>query len=133
MTIQGGNISGIDAALTCFANATGELPALVMRNVAVTVSAGQPGIQLQGPGSYDLGTSYSPGGNTFDVTTGTAVSAAYPGVTLTASGNTWMEGVQGASASGQMVVGTSLTGPLSCPTTGGCNFNLGGATDSITF
>lgn len=140
LTMHGGSIAGTDnPAVACSSSTTGELPALVMRDVTVTVPAGGPGLLLEGPGAYDLGTSYSPGGNTFSTggnafsATRGAIAATSAGITLTASGNTWIAGVQGANASGQMVAGTSVTGPLACPVNTACNFNLAGATDSITF
>ena len=61
------------------------------------------------------------------------IQVGAPNVTMTAAGNTWIPGSQGADASGHMVSGTSLFGPLFCGSTAGCNFDLPDATDSITF
>ena len=132
LTMNGGSTS---ESVLCEPNSTGQLPALVMRNVTVAASTD---IVLNGPGAYDLGNSYSPGGNTFSLdgpTEGFVIQVGAPDVTMTAAGNTWIPGLQGADASGHTVSGTSLAGPLSCPTVSapGCNFYLPGATDSITF
>jgi len=132
LTMKGGSIS---QSVTCEAITTGQLPALVMRNVTVAASTD---IVLNGPGAYDLGSNGSPGGNTFSLdspTEGFVIQVGAPDITMTAAGNTWIPGSQGADASGHMVSGTSLTGPLSCPTVSapGCNFYLAEATDSITF
>lgn len=101
---------------------------LLLRGTALQ-SAGD-GVVLQGDAasSFDLGTSASPGGNTFagiGGSHGVRVSVA-AGVTVLASGNTWSANVQGASGAGQYSTASSVcNGTNPCEVTSGLGANFG--------
>lgn len=117
---------------------------LKLRNVAVTNnrnttvdgntnSAGNSGVTLAGTAAsvFDLGTTVSPGGNTFtgndtgSETTGINVRAA-AGVVVSAVGNTFAAGMQGADAQGKYVIGTAPCAASPCLVTsgGGGNYRV---------
>ena len=91
---------------------------------------GNSGITMRGSAAstYDLGTAASPGNNviqgntTGSQTTGLLVDVA-AGVTVSAVGNTFAAGVQGANAQGQYQLGTAPCGASSCNLTTGAGAN----------
>ena len=78
--------------------------------------------------TYDLGTAASPGNNviqgntTGSQTTGLLVDVA-AGVTVSAVGNTFAAGVQGANALGKYQLGTAPCSASSCNLTSGAGAN----------
>ena len=91
---------------------------------------GNSGITMRGSAAstYDLGTAASPGNNviqgntTGSQTTGLFVDVA-AGVTVSAVGNTFAAGVQGANAQGQYQLGTAPCSASSCNLTSGAGAN----------
>ncbi len=78
--------------------------------------------------AFDLGTAASPGGNTITgnttggVTTGLSVKPS-AGVIVSAVGNTFAAGVQGANPSGQYVLGSPPCGATACDLSSGTGEN----------
>jgi len=100
-----------------------------MRNSTATGNGASGGVLLNVT-TADLGTTASPGGNTFSGNVGAAVrSIAAAGTTVNAVGNTWeastpaTTGVPATDAQGKYPSGTTVTGPK----THGKNFQLDNA------
>ena len=76
--------------------------ALTLRGSTVSNNGAEGGVTLYGILNADLGTSASPGGNTFTGNIGPQInSVAAAGQTVNAVGNTWTPNVQGADANGR--------------------------------
>jgi len=92
------------------------------------ISSNGYGIQTYDPTglmTLDLGTAALPGGNTITASTTTGIKlVTAPLQIVSASGNTWNAGVQGADASGHYAAGASATGPVAT----GTNYQLTSAT-----
>ncbi len=76
--------------------------------------------------SFDLGMAVRPGGNSFvAASAGTGlVVKTHSSVTVTAVGNTWAAGAQGADATGQYKFGTAPCGANSCTVSTGSGQNF---------
>ena len=99
--------------------------ALIMRGCTVTGNGG--GIDIYDNGRADLGTEASAGNNVLQSTTSVALSLdGTLGATLvTAVGNTWNPGKQGADENGRY--GTIATISVPVPVVGGNNYALSGS------
>jgi hypothetical protein len=99
--------------------------ALIMRGCTVTGNGG--GIDIYDNGRADLGTEASAGNNVLQSTTSVALSLdGTLGATLvTAVGNTWNPGKQGADENGRY--GTIATISVLVPVVGGNNYALSGS------
>ena len=120
-----------------------------LRNVAVinnaslstgnTNTADNSGITLAGTAasSYDLGTLASPGGNVFtgnttgNQTGGINVRVA-PGVVVSAAGNTFIAGTQGANGAGKYVLGSAPCSASTCNLTSGAGANYRVTSGALT-
>jgi hypothetical protein len=72
--------------------------------------------------SFNLGTAASPGTNTFTAPTA-ATGVVVKAGSVSAVGNTWAAGLQGANASGQYVLGSAPCSASSCAVTSGTGVN----------
>ena len=98
---------------------------LKVRNTSVSLNR-EVGIVASGSG-IDLGTSTSPGGNTFYGNASTGLELQTAAFTVPALGNTWMSSQQGTDISGHFASGTTLAYPAS-----GVNMKLSVAGQSVT-
>jgi hypothetical protein len=94
--------------------------ALKLRGSTVSNNGAEGGVTLYGILDVDLGTSASPGGNTFTGNAGPQInSVAAAGQTVNAVGNTWTPNVQGADANGRYSLPPAFAPvPKAGPTTG---------------
>lgn len=86
---------------------------LTMRNTKVSGNR-QDGIRIAGALHADLGTAASPGGNIIQGNTaaGLEVGVDNGQPDITAAGNTWNAGIQGADADGRYILVETLSGPI---------------------
>jgi hypothetical protein len=80
-------------------------------------------IQLENAAVADLGTTTSPGNNTFRPSQGVGLEIIGGGAPVDAVGNTWKPSAQGADAQGHYAPGTSVQGPIAGASTD--NFTVG--------
>lgn len=96
---------------------------LTMRNSKVSGNR-QDGVRISGALHADLGTAASPGGNIIQGNTaaGLDVKVDNGPPDITAAGNTWNAGIQGADADGRYILVETLGGPIAASP--GNNFAL---------
>jgi Protein of unknown function (DUF1565) len=122
--LQAGTLGGLGQVAGGIALAyAGAANQLTLRSATLASNAGN-GITLAGTATTtgDLGTTASPGGNTFSgVPVGAGLSAfdVTAVIGATAVGNTWMPSTQGSDSSGHYTTATVITGPAS-----GLNVNV---------
>ena len=92
-------------------------------------AGGLYGVSISGAGTYDFGTSASPGNNTFNPSAreGAGLNISYDGLAVQSAGNTWVPNEQGADANGKMPANT-LWGPV-----GGKNVSISTAGSNVSF
>lgn len=102
---------------------------LRLRSSTVSGNGQEGGVVLRGSaiaGTFDLGTSASPGGNTFVGNTGPGLNSVVDaGVTVHAVGNTWKASTQGADANGRYSTAPAYAPVIKSGATAGANFNIG--------
>ncbi|HSS02304.1 MAG TPA: DUF1565 domain-containing protein [Kofleriaceae bacterium] len=92
---------------------TDQRAAVTMRNSRILDSI-QDGLELEGPGSVDLGTADNPGSNTFTSTpaVGLRIRGQIGATQINAIGNRWTPDVQGADALGLYPARQTVVGPI---------------------
>ncbi len=99
--------------------------ALTLRGSTVSNNGAEGGLALYGNPSVDLGTSASPGGNTFTGNSGPQIySVVGAGQTVNAVGNTWTPNVQGADATGRYSLPPAFAPVPKAGPTNGANYQI---------
>ena len=99
--------------------------ALTLRNSVVSNNGAEGGLTLYADVTTDLGTTASPGGNTFTGNTGPQLnSIVTAGQTVDAVGNTWKPNVQGADANGRYSLPPAYAPVPKAGPTNGSNFQI---------
>ncbi len=99
--------------------------ALTLRNSTLSNNGAEGGLTVYGDSTVDLGTTASPGGNTFTGNTGAQFnSIVTTGRTVNAVGNTWTPSVQGADANGRYSIPPAYAPAPKFGPTNGSNFQI---------
>jgi len=101
---------------------------LKLRGSTVSNNGAEGGVTLYGSPSVDLGTSASPGGNTFTGNNGAQLNSVVgAGQTVNAVGNTWTPNVQGADANGRYSLPPAFAPVPKVGPANGANYQIYGA------
>jgi len=99
--------------------------ALKLRGSTVSNNGAEGGVALYGISNVDLGTSASPGGNTFTGNAGPQInSVVAAGQTVNAVGNIWKPSVQGADANGRYSLPPAFAPVPKTGPTSGANYQI---------